>query len=112
MGKSFYHPPLIRANEIQSTDPTQYATYKSGITQLEFISLAARTYLLTRNETLLHITEKLFNWVVDSGMVDLATGTVYDGVDTVACKVSTAQWSYSYGVSYLTDLKIKTKKDS
>ena len=54
---------------------------------------------MTRNATLLHITEKLFNWVVDSGMVDLEAGTVYDGVDTVACTVSTDQWSYSYGVS-------------
>ncbi|KAH6720279.1 glycoside hydrolase [Leptodontidium sp. MPI-SDFR-AT-0119] len=80
-----------------STDPSQYPTYKSGITQLEFISLATRTYLLTRNETLLHITEKLFNWIVDSKMIDLSTGTVYDGVDTVACTVSEAQWSYSYG---------------
>lgn len=34
-------------------------------------------------------------------MVDLSTGTVYDGVDTVACTVSEAQWSYSYGVSDL-----------
>lgn len=54
---------------------------------------------MTRNATLLQITEKLFNWIVDSGMVDLETGTVYDGVDTVACAVSTDQWSYSYGVS-------------
>jgi mannan endo-1,6-alpha-mannosidase len=54
---------------------------------------------MTRNATLVHITEKLFNWIVDSGMVDLATGNVYDGVDTVACTVSASQWSYSYGVS-------------
>ena len=83
----------------QSTDPAQYATYKSGITQLEFISLATRAYLLTKNGTLLQITERLFTWIVDSGMVDLATGTVFDGVDTVGCTVSKAQWSYSYGVS-------------
>ena len=38
---------------------------------------------MTRNATLLHITEQLFTWIVDSGMVDLDTGTVYDGVDTV-----------------------------
>jgi mannan endo-1,6-alpha-mannosidase len=56
---------------------------------------------MTRNSTLLHITEKLFNWIVDSGIVDLETGTVYDGVDTSACTVSTDQWSYSYGVSLL-----------
>ncbi|KAG4414613.1 hypothetical protein IFR04_012267 [Cadophora malorum] len=80
-----------------STDPAQYATYKSGITQLEFISLATRAYLLTKNGTLLQITERLFTWIVDSGMVDLATGTVFDGVDTVGCTVSKAQWSYSYG---------------
>lgn len=54
---------------------------------------------MTGNETLLQITEKLFNWIVDSGMVVLEKGTVYDGVDTVACAVSKDQWSYSYGVS-------------
>jgi len=54
---------------------------------------------MTRNSTLLNITEQLFNWIVDSGMVDLENGVVNDGVDTVACAVSTAQWSYSYGVS-------------
>lgn len=94
---------LKKTNNInQSTDPSQYATYKSGITQLEFISLATRTYLLTKNTTLLHISEALFNWIVDSKMVDLSTGTVYDGVDTVACTVSEAQWSYSYGVCNFT----------
>ncbi len=86
-------------HKTQSTDPSEYPTYKSGITQLEFISLAARTYLLTQNITLLQITEKLFTWLVDSGMVDLQMGSVYDGVDTVASEVSKAQWSYSYGVS-------------
>jgi mannan endo-1,6-alpha-mannosidase len=76
---------------------------KSGpnlqITQLEFISLATRTYLMTGNATLLHITEELFNWVVDTGMVDLATGIVNDGVDANGCTVPTQQWSYSYGAS-------------
>lgn len=53
---------------------------------------------MTRNETLLAITEELFNWVVSSGMVNLTTGWVGDGVDTTACAVHTDQWSYSYGV--------------
>lgn len=92
-----YWTPECGGGIYWSTDPAQYATYKSGITQLEFISLATRTYLLTKNATLLHITEQLFTWIVDSGMVDLASGTVYDGVDTVGCTVSKAQWSYSYG---------------
>ncbi|PVH84781.1 glycoside hydrolase family 76 protein [Cadophora sp. DSE1049] len=92
-----YWTPECGGGIYWSTDPAQYATYKSGITQLEFISLATRTYLQTKNVTLVHITEKLFTWIVDSGMVDLATGTVSDGVDTVGCTVSNAQWSYSYG---------------
>lgn len=81
-----------------STDPGQYPTYKSGITQLGFISLATRAYILTQNETLIDMTEQLFNWAVTSGMIDLETGVVNDGVDTVACTVSIDQWSYSYGV--------------
>jgi mannan endo-1,6-alpha-mannosidase len=60
--------------------------------------VSAKTYPMTRNETLLAITEELFNWIVSSGMVDLTTGWVGDGVDTAACDVHTEQWSYSYGV--------------
>ncbi|KAK0101427.1 hydrolase 76 protein [Cadophora gregata] len=92
-----YWTPECGGGIYWSTDPAQSATYKSGITQLEFISLAMRTYLQTKNATLLHITEKLLTWIVDSGMMDLATGTVYDGVDTAGCTVFKAQWSYSYG---------------
>ncbi|KUJ12476.1 family 76 glycoside hydrolase [Mollisia scopiformis] len=92
-----YHTSDCGGGIYWSTDPSQYPTYKSGITQLGFISLASRAYLMTRNETLLAITEELFNWVVSSGMVNLTSGWVGDGVDTTGCAVHTDQWSYSYG---------------
>ncbi|CZS93155.1 uncharacterized protein RCO7_07821 [Rhynchosporium graminicola] len=82
---------------VWSTDSLHPIPYKSGITQLEFISLATRAYLLTKNETLLEISEKLLNWMVDSKVVDLSTGTVNDGVNTENCTVRKDQWSYSYG---------------
>ncbi|KAL2074147.1 hypothetical protein VTL71DRAFT_7925 [Oculimacula yallundae] len=80
-----------------STDSILHIPYKSGITQLEFISLVTRTYLLTENATLLRLSEEVLTWMVDSKLVNLESGTVNDGVETDACAVSEAQWSYSYG---------------
>jgi mannan endo-1,6-alpha-mannosidase len=79
-------------------DASQNSSYKSSITNLLFLSLGARTAMLGKNETVLAETEKLFEWVVSSGTVNLTSGVVNDGIDANNCGVNGAQWSYTYGV--------------
>lgn len=73
-------------------------TYKSLITQLEFIAQGARNYIQTQNETALGITKQVLDWITSSGIGNPQTGVLFDGVGIEDCsKYTTNLWSYNYG---------------
>lgn len=73
-------------------------SYKSLITQLEFISQGARNYMVTKDENTLKQAKLVLDWVHSSGLGNSQTGVLLDGVDTKHCQeFNTEQWSYNYG---------------
>jgi len=73
-------------------------SYKSLITQLEFISQGARNYLINKNWQTLVLAQDVLEWVVSSGLGNARTGVLLDGVDVKKCsEFRDKQWSYNYG---------------
>ncbi|POV97964.1 hypothetical protein PSHT_14286 [Puccinia striiformis] len=74
------------------------APFKSLITQLEFVQQGARNYLETKNETAIAISKTALDWVFSSGLGNIQTGTLYDGMNVGECgKFTSHFWSYNYG---------------
>lgn len=74
------------------------APFKSLITQLEFVQQGARNYLETKNETAIAISKIALDWVFSSGLGNIQTGTLYDGMNVGECgKFTSHFWSYNYG---------------
>ncbi|KAH9460136.1 hypothetical protein KEM48_005315 [Puccinia striiformis f. sp. tritici PST-130] len=72
--------------------------YKSLITQVEFISQAARNYMQTKNTTLIQQANTILQWITSSAIGDPQTGILWDGLEADDCgKISTSLWSYNYG---------------
>lgn len=73
-------------------------TYKSIITQLEFISQGARNFIQTRNATALQQSQSILAWLSTSGLANNITGMLWDGVGVDAClSFTVSQWTYNYG---------------
>jgi mannan endo-1,6-alpha-mannosidase len=81
-----------------SRDPASNNNYKSTITQLLYLQLAARTSMVTGNQTVLKQAEQLFDWLITSKVIDTKAGIINDGIDAKSCGIVTTQWSYEYGV--------------
>lgn len=74
------------------------APYKSLITQLEFIQQGARNFLENKNNTALDRSKAAMDWVFSSGLGNIQTGVLYDGMNAGECgKFTTHLWSYNYG---------------
>ncbi|EFP77525.2 uncharacterized protein PGTG_03481 [Puccinia graminis f. sp. tritici CRL 75-36-700-3] len=73
-------------------------TFKSLITELEFIALGARNYLINRDSRTLRQAKVVLNWVISSGLGNTRTGVLFDGVDVKDCShLKGEQWTYNYG---------------
>jgi len=73
-------------------------TYKSFITHAEFISLGARSYIVTQDADTLSEVKRILDWVISSGLGSPETGVLFDGMSTKNCtEFTTFQWSYNYG---------------
>lgn len=73
-------------------------SYKSLITQLEFISQGARNYLINKNWKTLMLAQDVLEWVISSGLGNARTGVLLDGIDVNKCsEFRDNQWSYNYG---------------
>jgi len=73
-------------------------SYKSLITQLEFISQGARNYMINKNWKTLMLAQDVLEWVISSGLGNPRTGVLLDGVDVSKCsEFRHKQWSYNYG---------------
>ncbi|OAV89441.1 hypothetical protein PTTG_05992 [Puccinia triticina 1-1 BBBD Race 1] len=74
------------------------APYKSLITQLEFIQQGARNFMENKNNTALDLSKAAMDWVFSSGLGNVQTGVLYDGMNVGECgKFTTHLWSYNYG---------------
>lgn len=99
---------------------TANVNLKTTITNVQFISFAARLYLLKQDKAILDKGIAVYSWLKTIGLADPISGTLFDGVEAPACtnaKDEPAD-SYLYGqliegltflyqatkqVSYLTD---------
>ncbi|KAH9825250.1 family 76 glycoside hydrolase [Melampsora americana] len=89
--------------------------YKSLITQIEFISQGARNYLQTKNETALAQSKTVLDWIMSSGLGNLNTGELLDGMPTTDCtKFTKTSWSYNYGqlIGSLAWMNLATKNQT
>ncbi|EGG05778.1 family 76 glycoside hydrolase [Melampsora larici-populina 98AG31] len=89
--------------------------YKSLITQIEFISQGARNYLQTKNETALAQSKQVLDWIMSSGLGNLNTGELLDGMPSNNCQQFTkTSWSYNYGqlIGSLAWMNLATKNQT
>lgn len=90
--------------------------YKSTITNVQFLSFAARMYGLTNDQSYLNKADMVYLWLQNIGLVRM-NGDVYDGASAPACtSFNTNQIALSYiygqlieGLSYLYQV---TKKET
>lgn len=94
-----FHTDACGGGILWTRNPAAKNNYKSSITQLLFLSLSARTHLITGNQTILQQAEDMMSWLLASKVVDLEAGVVNDGIDALSCGIVTTQWTYNYGVS-------------
>ncbi|KAA1110444.1 hydrolase 76 protein [Puccinia graminis f. sp. tritici] len=81
-------------------DP-KHGRYKAFNTNTEFISAAARSFLITKDTKVLGFAQQLVDWLIGpSRLADVKTGILQDGVDAkdASCQLSTDQWTYNYGL--------------
>ncbi|KAJ7121951.1 Six-hairpin glycosidase, partial [Mycena crocata] len=72
--------------------------YKNAITNELFLTLSARGYLRTGNQTYLENAKKTWAWLESSGMRS-STGLYNDGVDFESCfNNNGTTWTYNQGV--------------
>ncbi|KAJ3257127.1 hydrolase 76 protein [Boothiomyces macroporosus] len=71
--------------------------YKSAITNSQAINIGARLYLLTKNQTYIDNSMKIYNWMMSSKIVG-SDFAVYDGLlADSTCALSGVQLSYNAG---------------
>ncbi|EFP77517.2 uncharacterized protein PGTG_03473 [Puccinia graminis f. sp. tritici CRL 75-36-700-3] len=82
------------------SDPDR-GSYKALITNSEFISVAARGYLITKDKNALEYAKTIIEWVIgtSSGLADVKTGRLQDGLKATkeSCTITPDEWSYNYG---------------
>ncbi|KAJ3274067.1 hydrolase 76 protein [Terramyces sp. JEL0728] len=71
--------------------------YKSAITNSQAINLGARLYLLTKNQTYIDNSMKIYNWMMSSKIIG-SDFAVYDGLTADStCALSSLQVAYNSG---------------
>ena len=72
--------------------------YKNSISQACFFNLAARLARYTGNQSYADWADKTWDWMVDTGLIDVSTYDVVDGMHVKNCSQFTPyQWSYNVG---------------
>jgi len=80
----------------RNRDDATRGTYKSTITQLEWMANGARINVATKNQTYISISDTMLSWMQNNGI--MTDTQIYDGVDTKNClSIQGSQWSYNYG---------------
>lgn len=75
-------------------------TYKNSVSNGGFFHLAARLARATGNDTYLDWAEKIWDWSVDTGLVEKGRYRVYDGVDIAddCGRVNYQSFTYTSGI--------------
>ncbi|WAQ83208.1 hypothetical protein PtA15_3A577 [Puccinia triticina] len=82
----------------QNIDMSLANRHLSLTTQLEFIQQGARNFMANKNHTALDLWKAAMDWVFSSGLGNVQTGVLYDGMNVGECgKFTSHIWSYNYG---------------
>lgn len=75
-------------------------TYKNSVSNGGFFQLSARLARATGNDTYLEWAEKIFDWSLESGLIDKDRYRIYDGVDTDdhCFQVNYQSFTYTSGI--------------
>ncbi|KAA1090996.1 hydrolase 76 protein [Puccinia graminis f. sp. tritici] len=92
---------ILWGAEYRNREDPRHGRYKAFNTNTEFISAAARSFLITKDTKVLGFAQQLVDWLIGpSRLADVKTGILQDGVDAkdASCQLSTDQWTYNYGL--------------
>ena len=72
--------------------------YKNSISQACFFNIAARLARYTGNQSYADWAEQTWNWMVETGLLDLKSYYIYDGMHVENCSsITPYQWTYNAG---------------
>lgn len=72
--------------------------YKNSISQACFFNIAARLARYTGNQSYADWADQIWDWMVDTGLLDLRNYYIYDGMHVENCtSITPYQWTYNTG---------------